>query len=241
MLHRYLEFSKWDSDILNINYYKLNINSLFSWLAIKKEITDIPNNSIIFSRIESSKLNDINTLIKNNFYISDVLVELQFNFDKYYSFNDNNKHIVLIKKELTYRKQCVDLIQSEFSIGRIHEDVNLGLESGKKIYKEWVLNNFINNFTISYIKGNSVQGFLQYTLDGYGSLRVSFIVVKGDCKNRGIGSALLNSVKDSALKNNCKKIIVGTQLKNINAINFYIKNLFYINKTFIGLHYYVRK
>ena len=62
-----LEFSEWDSHLLNVNYYKLNNFSLDNFSFIKKEIVNLPNNSMVFTRIDSSKLNYINILVKNEF------------------------------------------------------------------------------------------------------------------------------------------------------------------------------
>jgi|APSaa5957512535_1039671.scaffolds.fasta_scaffold142891_2 GNAT superfamily N-acetyltransferase len=230
-----LEFSEWDSHLLNVNYYKLNNFSLDNFSFIKKEIVNLPNNSMVFTRIDSSKLNYINILVKNEFYISDILTEFRFNTTK--ELIHESDWVVPIDKDSTYKIQCIKMIQNEFSIGRVHEDENLGIESGMRLYKEWVVNNFIEKFTIAYIKNNTVQGFLQYSFDD-NSLRVIFIVTRSDYQNRGVGTALLNSVKNIACINNCSNIIVGTQLKNTNAANFYIKNFFNISKTLIGLNYY---
>lgn len=239
MLNDFLVYSKWDSEILQINYYKLEKFSLKKWPLVFKEIDNIPKNSIVFSRINSSNLDEINLLLNNNFYISDLLTEFTFKFLKSFKPLKKNQNLKILTNNQFFINQCLEMIQREFIIGRIHEDKNLGLDSGRRIYKEWALTNFKKNQTISYIENDVVKGFVQYSIY-HDVLRIIFIVVAEDYKNCGIGTALINMIKNVAFNSNCQSILVGTQSKNKNAINFYIKNSFQVNNSFHGLHYYVK-
>lgn len=70
---------------------------------------------------------------------------------------------------------------------------------------------------------------------------ITYIIDNKDCEivtldskkeNVGIGSALINLVKEEALKNNCNKIWLITTNDNLKAISFYQKRGFYLTKVY---------
>ena len=235
MTKELLKFSKWDTEILGIDYHILN--SYDKRLNLAKILSNVTNNSLIFTRVDFNNLSLINKLLSKGFYIADILLEFKYTVKKSKTENKiNSNNISILDSKSKYKKDCINIIKNEFQIGRIHEDKHLGIKKGKKLYKEWCKNNFININTIAYIEDDIVKGFIQFSLDKH-TIRIIFIVINSKYQNQGIGSKLIKYIKEYAFDNKCNEIIVGTQLNNINAINFYTKNDFIQKKSFVGLHY----
>jgi ribosomal protein S18 acetylase RimI-like enzyme len=117
---------------------------------------------------------------------------------------------------------------ANFKHSKFTEDLELYKRNGDQVYHQWVLNSFENPdkyFAISKNYNNKINGFLLFSLIN-NSIKVELISVDVKCKKSGIGSNLLKAVECMALEKKIKKIIVGTQILNIEAINFYHKNGF---------------
>mgnify|MGYP003965210905 CR=1 FL=1 len=112
--------------------------------------------------------------------------------------------------------------------------------AGCLVYIPSEVNNFRKEETIAYIENGLVFGFVQYIIKEK-KLEVSFIVVKKEFGKKGIGTLLINSVKNIARNEGCKTVWLGSQLKNSKAIEFYLKNTFIVRDTHIGLHLYGKK
>lgn len=73
--------------------------------------------------------------------------------------------------------------------------------------------------------GNHPSGLATYWVEGR-ILHISFLV--SFIPNKGIGSGLLQSVKQKAKELNCKKISVVVTNDNLSALKFYQKNEFHL-------------
>jgi ribosomal protein S18 acetylase RimI-like enzyme len=234
MNEKVIRFSKWDTDILGIKYYILNSNT--KKLNISNILIKLPKNSLTFTRVDFNNISIINKLLLNNFYIADILLEFKYIVKDIKVQKEIIKNTYTLDSKSIYKKECIKLIRKEFQIGRIHEDKHLGIKKGKKLYKEWCKNNFININTIGYIEDTKVKGFIQFSQDK-NTIRIIFIVINSKYQNQGIGTKLIKYIKKYAYDKKCLKIIVGTQLNNMKAINFYEKNDFLQKKSLVGLHY----
>ncbi len=85
----------------------------------------------------------------------------------------------------------------------------------------------INGFYIE--NGNNIIGLITYIIIDF-SLEI--ISLDSVYENRGIGSLLVNKVKDFATECNLKNIIVITTNDNLRALGFYQKRGFILNKVF---------
>jgi ribosomal protein S18 acetylase RimI-like enzyme len=68
---------------------------------------------------------------------------------------------------------------------------------------------------------------------------IELIAVKSEYQNMKLGTKLLSFLNTHAIKNKISKIVVGTQISNLKAINFYIKNGFYVSETTDIYHWWV--
>lgn len=120
---------------------------------------------------------------------------------------------------------CINLIRKSFKYSRFIEDEKLPIER-MDIYIEWFKNSIgkPNKKVFLYkSKQNRMEGMLVVTIDKKcGKSNIDLI-----CSNqRGVGTSLLNYLKEFLCKNDITTLEVGTQLNNLVAQNFYVKNGF---------------
>lgn len=128
---------------------------------------------------------------------------------------------------------------------------NIGLEERKKInnfiLKRWFSLEMIlrgkivdlKNINGFYIEDkNNIIGLITYRIIDF-SLEI--ISLDSVYENRGIGSLLINKVKDFAAECNLKNIIVMTTNDNLRALDFYQKRGFILNKVFFDSIQQARK
>lgn len=114
---------------------------------------------------------------------------------------------------------------ADFPYSKFIDDPELEKRGGQKVYAEWVLNSFRNPqkfFALSRNHDNEVNGFLLYSLNKNVCL-IELISVSKNETNSGIGRTLFQAVEHEMFLNNIKEIQVGTQSRNLAAINFYNK------------------
>jgi GNAT superfamily N-acetyltransferase len=75
------------------------------------------------------------------------------------------------------------------------------------------------------IINNKPAGLITYNTDGD---RCEIITMNGLVENKGIGSALVNAVKNIAIQKKCKKIWLTTTNDNTHALRFWQKQGFHI-------------
>jgi dTDP-4-amino-4,6-dideoxy-D-galactose acyltransferase len=114
---------------------------------------------------------------------------------------------------------------ADFKYSKFTEDPALAKRGGSDVYKQWLINSFYKPdkyFAISVGADNQVNGFLLHSYSER-TCTIELIAVEGKAAKSGIGTSLFSAVEKSALHNDCDTIRVGTQVRNMNAVNFYHK------------------
>lgn len=175
-----------------------------------------------FVSIENRNSEPVNAQLigkDSNAFLADV--NIQFS-KKIYSHNDNI-HNVTLHETLKQNEQILQL--TDFQYSKFTEDPELLKRGGDQVYYQWVLNSFekLNkSFSISRDGKGNINGFLLHSYsENY--CTVELIAVSRDVQLCGVGTSLFQSVENSALTKGCRRIKVGTQVRNIGAINFYHK------------------
>ena len=110
----------------------------------------------------------------------------------------------------------------------------------KFIEKEWGALNIVSRGKMFYVENlngfvavnnEKVMGFVLYNIENN---ECEIIVIYSDIENKGIGSALINSMKNFAKENKCKRLFLITTNDNIRGFEFYQKKGFTIAKIHIG-------
>jgi ribosomal protein S18 acetylase RimI-like enzyme len=109
--------------------------------------------------------------------------------------------------------------------------------------------------TIMVIRGNVIDssklnGFVMYENDKVIGLITYIIYDNNECEimsldslknNIGVGTKLIEKVKEIAIQNNCSKIKLITTNDNINAIKFYQKRGFIFSNIYVNALEFSRK
>lgn len=203
---------KQDIDLTDSGFLDLFTNS--KGLIYIKNKTEFRRNSKIISEKTKAVLYDTN-------------VTFGFIIKEHCSFNFENYNL-----EITSKLYLNENDFNDFAYSRFYKDSELKNKMKKDIYSEWISNSCEKNnkifFTIS--NHNALLGYLLIRVEENNYI-IELISISRKYRNMNLGSLLLNFLKDTAHKNKITKIYVGTQISNIFAINFYIKNGFYVEKT----------
>lgn len=112
---------------------------------------------------------------------------------------------------------------AEFPYSRFLDDPELARRGGGEVYRKWVANAFGDphkHFAIARTDSGEVSGFLlhSYSAD---ICTVELICVSRQSIRSGVGTRLFRATEYSASQRGIAKIRVGTQIRNLEAINFY--------------------
>lgn len=221
----------WDSRNLGLETYELQLKQALKAEGIN-ELKSIWNNADLLyiknntkNRINSKFIGEETSAViydTNISFVLDLKDSMQFEVKDYSDFT------YAIESEINI--ELNDFIN--FSDSRFIKDVQLNNRMGVNIYSEWIMNSFNLEkkkfFTIR--KKNIVLGFILYQIHD-DSMSIELISVKTGFYNQNIGSHLIENFKKIASDSQLHYLYVGTQISNIIAINFYIKNKFKVKDT----------
>jgi len=233
-----IDFLNWDYEVTGIKIYRLEDYTSIDELKLFI-LNEININDFIFARIEAENIKKINDLFLEKFYLVDLLAIYKYNIKEKIDLKYETRYIKLIDiRDKKYTEECLNIADSEFRLGHIYQDENLGELFGKQIYNAWCLNNLKGRGeTFAYIEDDIVYGFVQVISKSSDILQIDLIGVKSSKQSTGIGSLLIDYIKNYAYENKYKKIIVGTQETNYNANKFYFQKKFIKKKSVISLHF----
>ncbi|UTE73405.1 GNAT family N-acetyltransferase [Rossellomorea marisflavi] len=210
----------WDSEFFGVSSAKATLHKKIEiplWNNLKTRFKDYQFISIINMNSDSSNAQFIGR------YTSAFLIDVNIQFKKdLKSFNELPPHISIqqMKEE---NQQIVDL--AEFDHSKFTEDPNLAIRGGAQVYKNWISNSFNKQgkfFAVSKDTNSKINGFTLFSFSN-GYCIVELIAVSKENTKRRVGTSLFNAVESVAFKNGYKHLKVGTQIRNIAAINFYHK------------------
>ena len=101
-----------------------------------------------------------------------------------------------------------------------------------EIYKNWVKNAFNkeDKYYITAKESGKTIGFILFSFRDIRSVTIELIAINGEYRNQKIGTYLIKKLNEYLKNLKVEKVYVGTQVSNIEAINFYFKNGFKIHK-----------
>jgi ribosomal protein S18 acetylase RimI-like enzyme len=231
----YMKYLEWDTQFFGKKSYILDIE--------KSNFT--PNKKMINSLKSNFKNSFITVKINSNYdykYI-DFLQKCGFNYiDTEVELNIINNSIknYLRKSEISIErlKDNIDLpykkLGSSFSLTRFHTDLNIDNVKADLLWIKY-LKNFIPNknkyLYIAKVK-NKIAAVALVNINN-NNANLFYIVVIDKFRSLGIGNKLISTIKSDF---NNYTISTGTQIKNIKALNFYLKNNFVIKNTYNIFH-----
>lgn len=138
---------------------------------------------------------------------------------------------VKIDNKIVDKKNVIRIAKESFLKSRFYNDSNISNEKASVIYVNWIKNSFSfdNKMFCIYEENSITEGFILFSKINEKQMGIELIAVDKDSRDKGIGSKMLNCLYKYCAENGYEDIIVGTQIENISAINFYYKNFFQLN------------
>ncbi|OED33129.1 hypothetical protein BHE17_11975 [Planococcus maritimus] len=227
----------WDSNYFGVNSAKVVIHEKmeeeeFNFLLQKVK------------KFEFVTFTNVNNNPFNNFLIGKMsagfLVDTNMQFQKKvmgkvepvaYQIESNCKEIY----------EVTQIASEAFNYSRFFNDPKLDFEAAKNIYYNWVKNSFgrpDKYFILAEEK--EIVGFLLFSLKEDNAI-IELISLSAQAQGKGVGTKLISALENFAYEKEISSIRVGTQVDNIQAVNFYLNKGFKYNERSSVYHYWPRE
>ncbi|MGB9715883.1 MAG: GNAT family N-acetyltransferase [Thermodesulfovibrionales bacterium] len=227
-----IEELKWDSTFFKKKIGELKIDSE-SQDRIKQAIEKAKNEGFkyIICKLQSQQTTLIKFLESLGFYLSDIGVICAIETEKFlikgYIENSN-----IIKPKIANEKDIPllkKLVKTLFLESRFYSDPFFSKKDADNLYQTWTENS-IKGDTADIVFFIPSKGLIVCKKLSPHIGKIVLIGVKKRFRGKGIGTTLTETAMEWFKAHNIKSVTVRTQLKNLNAINFYIKLGFYIKE-----------
>lgn len=228
----------WDSETYGIKMGKVDANTIKNWdPSALREVFEkkLEYYDHLFLVLDSRNIQEMYSIQQAGFYHIDTLLSVFKNQFSIAEINKNHLHFRnAIKDDESKIKK---LTNNAFCHSRLFKDPYLKNFSAdpNEIFFKWALDAIDNqNKNIIVLENQSIiVGYMVYSIEEK-SISLELIASLQNSK-KGYGSILLKHLEQAALSNNLSSIEAGVNINNINAIQFYQRNQYKINKAF---HYY---
>ncbi|CCC57880.1 putative WavS protein [Caloramator australicus RC3] len=246
MLQNKFEFKilEWDTNYFGIKSARVTLKEEINrndWIKIRNFIVE--NDFVV--------IDNINNNPTNNLFISNLLgaflTDINFQFEKklnkelnkFYNFDEK----IVIKNNLEYKKDIVDISRKSYKFSRFFNDPFLNKEKAKNIYCHWVESSFLKDdkYFLYYLENNEILGYILFKLDELNKKAIiELISVKVNHIGMNIGTKMINELEKYLITHHkyIDILQVGTQSNNTKAINFYVKNGFKVKELRSVYHYW---
>lgn len=229
----------WDTEYFGIKSGKIVFNAEIEL----QDLEDIIRKTETYDFIT---INNLNNTAENNIlvgrYTNSFLVDTNIQFEMIVG-NLKGKNYFEAINSLEENADVLRIANNSFNFSRFYNDPFLNRSLSKQLYSNWIKNSFNNKDKYFLIaeENNEIYGYLLFSLNNMGFATIELISLDKSAQGKGIGSKLLASLIYFAENNNIKKIRVGTQIDNIQAINFYMKKGFNLNSISSIYHFWPRE
>jgi dTDP-4-amino-4,6-dideoxy-D-galactose acyltransferase len=114
---------------------------------------------------------------------------------------------------------------ADFPFSKFTEDPELAKRGGAEVYRHWLINSFEQQdkfYAVAEGENGKIEGYLLHSYSDR-ACTIELIAVLTNRAKDGIGTNLFKAIEYSAYQRGCREIKVGTQVRNVGAINFYHK------------------
>jgi dTDP-4-amino-4,6-dideoxy-D-galactose acyltransferase len=208
---------QWDTDFFGVTCVKAILYKKLTkieWDELKERFGDYQFISIENRNSEPTNAQFIGS--GTNAFLADVNIQ----FKKKIESSSNMPETVKIYQSMEMNEQIAGI--GDFQFSKFTEDPELAKRGGSEVYKRWLINSFgkPDKFhAISKGLNDEINGFLLHSYTDK-ICTVELIAVSSNETRNGIGTNLFRAVEYAAYQNGCEEIRVGTQVRNMPAINF---------------------
>lgn len=211
---------QWDTEYFGVTCAKAILHKQLTktdWDRLKEKFNDYQ-----FISIENQNSVPTNAQligIETTAFLADVNIQ----FKKKLEADCEVPDTVRIYQAMEQNDRIIELGNFQFS--KFTEDPELAKRGGADVYHKWLINSFGKQdkfYAVFSGLDGEINGFLLHSyLDK--TCTIELIAVSSNLPKSGIGTSLFKAVECEAYKRGCDEIKVGTQMRNIRAINFYNK------------------
>jgi GNAT superfamily N-acetyltransferase len=211
---------KWDTDYFGVTSAKAILNrplSLNEWTKLKTKFRDYQFISILNLNSEPENTQKIGK--DTSAFLADVNIQFVKKIEGPYEVQKN----ITVHQSLGRNGQVIEIADFQFS--KFTEDPELDKRGGDQVYSKWLINSFDKSekfYALSKDENGDLNGFLLHSYSGNACV-IELIAVSQNVAKGGIGTSLFKAVENEAHQRGYGKIRVGTQVRNLGAINFYHK------------------
>ena len=214
----------WDTDYFGVECGKIVLMDSIDNNDIKIIKKWIKNfDFVIVSNLNN---NNINNLVVSQ--LKPFLADVNVQFKKSVSDVDADNKNIYIEDEYKGNKELLNIAKKAYKYSRFLNDDRLDVRKSKILYYNWLKNSFNKKGKIIayYKKNNRYLGYCLFHIEENTTCVIELIAVDNSYAKKGIGTLLITSVEKYCFDNKVCFMEVGTQMQNISAQNFYIKNGF---------------
>ncbi len=221
----------WDSVFFGRKIGELTLNSQNPEqivTAVEKAKAD--GFQYIICKIHSLQTSTVKLLASLDFYLSDIGVIWSVETNKFL-YENINKNLktgqsvrIAIDKDIPKLKE---ISKSLFTESRFYNDPFFSKEEADNLYQEWIENS-VKGKAVDVVLYMQDTGFITCKKTVRNSGETVLIGIKKEFRNRGVGTILMEEAIKWFKKQGVNLVSVRTQIKNMNAMNFYLKSGFYI-------------
>lgn len=221
------------------NYRKLEWDTnYFGCESSRVEVVDIltvKNLEEIKRLIEEDEFVTITNskgMVDNNKTITQELgaylvdINIQLTNSKVNEVLSEKSELIYIANNYEYNVEIVELAEQAFTNSRFYNDSMINRDKVSGVYTNWVKNAFNKQekYFCVYDQESDIEGFILFSVAKTKEVTIELIAVNSKCRKSGIGTQLINRLYQYCNEQGYKTVHVGTQVENINALNFYTKN-----------------
>jgi GNAT superfamily N-acetyltransferase len=236
----YFRYLDWDTEFFGLPSYSLDTenSTIVANPVVADSIDTQLSGAFVTAKIDTSKdYGIVDFLMQSGFQYIDTEVTLEYHGIPDASILRDN---IAIAKFEDNKRLPYENLGAVYSLTRFHTDPHINSEKADQLWVNYLKNYIPDNqhHIFAAIVKNEVAGVILVDVDESSAI-LSFVSVRQRYQGQGIGSLLLQKVIGN-FKEKC--MTVGTQVKNIGALNFYIQNGFYmIRHTKTILHRWSRE
>ena len=229
----------WDTKYFGVKSGKITLNE-------EIELKDLEEIIKLTVSYEFITINNINNQPLNNFllgkYTGSFIVDMNIQFEMNVESRKGRSYFNSLGayKE---NQELIKIAENSFNFSRFYNDPFLDRNLSNQLYSNWIKNSFNNRdkYFIIAEENQEIYGYILFSFNKANSITIELISLDKSAQGKGIGTKLLDSLVYFAIKNHIHKIKVGTQIDNIQAINFYMKKGFSLSSKSSIYHYWPRK
>ncbi len=237
----YFSYLDWDSKFFNKPSYVIDTAKSYfcgSSKSIVEKIQTKFKNCFVTAKIDTSFDYEVLKELQNaGFYYVGTEIKLQYQKNIPIQKSQITKQNIEIKKIDKNQFLPYEEIGVTFQHTRFHTDLNISMEKADDLWVQYLLNYTPDKNHFMYVaRINTTIAGVILANKNKNQISLFYVAIRKECQGLGVGTKLICHVANQF---NQYEIMTETQVNNIQAMNYYIKNNFTkIISTYTILHFW---